>query len=410
MAAIMMRLKGCETLTDLSAFFMTHQITLNALHLAALCTKLAHLSPPEEDMRVAHPLFFASASSWLGRNSAEEGRGGRQSANILWAAAKLNFPLSPLLEDLLQTTASLAEQLDAQQCGSSLWAAATLNLPSSTARDILLRTACAHAGDSQAQTAANSLWAIATLCIDDPSIVTALAMAVARTSTHADFLPRHASISLWALGTLSNLGLFPGAFGADTVSILITSSVRLSTGFTAQEVSNALWGVATLEGAHVSPSVVCAFLAAAARTVTAFSSQNASNCIWALATINYPDTACPRLEMIVLRAHELRTSLRAQEAANILWAIGSLKVRSPFIHVFADIAATLSSQFSAKQAVMAFWGVMNLAEKEGITSSMLTLCERAADFAPNITAQGSILCLWAAALLKLRDRRLLILL
>ena len=371
-------------------------LELNAMHLSALCSRLAHLPPTAPSC--PQPLFFAVAFDWLSKPLASEGRGARQAANLLWGAAKLGFTsTSPIIHELARETTSLAMDLDSQQTGIALHALATLKYPLSAS---LLDRARHLSTASGPQTAANTLWAMAALGVED---IEDFATAAARVAIMPDFIARHGSMSLWGLATVSKLGILSPRTSL-SANVIGEACVRLRFEFSAHEASIALWATSTmLLGSDIFFPLVdtCVHLAAG------FSPQNAANALWALAHYKgssddeFSSDMSTAILVISQRARELRSQMNAQEIANSLWSAAILGI--PTWIDFAEVAQ--DHALNDRQAAMALYGFSLMSQGNASYASLGKIfCSRAAFFEMTISAEGSVLCLLSAVALKLSAR------
>ena len=392
MADTMRTITLSGSLEELAHIYGT--LDLNALHEAALCSRLAHLPSAPLD---SQPLFFAVAHDWLKRPSSCDGKGARQAANLLWAAAKLGFAAtSPVVPGLVRETVSLARDLDAQQASIALHALATLKYPVDT---VLLDRARQLSTSSGAQTAANTLWAVSSLGVEDIEL---FAAAAARVSVSPDFLARHGSMSLWGLATASKMGVQSPLMSAYS-GVVGDACSRLRFGFSAQEASITLWAASTL---LLGLNVFISLLGTCAHVAQKFSPQNAANALWSIAHYKVstgnelPTEMNAAILVISQRAHELRQQMNAQEIANCLWSSAILGI--PLWLDFAVVAAERAPVFNERQAAMALYG-FSIMSQGNIAHAYLAkaLCQRTVAFEAIMSAEGSVLCLLSAVALKL---------
>lgn len=367
MAAIMTTLMGAKTLPDLCGSYLYHTESLNSLHLAGILSKLAKMPSSNPG-----PFFFAVAHRWLSCSLLEEGRGGRQACNILWAGAKIGFDDVRVLSQLIKIVSTSEATLDAQQCSSALWAIATLNLslPDISILDfepLLKRCVQLSFTCSQnSQSASNSLWAMVRLK-PEPLFVDPLVISVVRCSKSDEFLPRHAIMSLQSLALL---GFSPES---NQVLALCASTLRLSPKFNAQEVSNALWSVSSL--GIQNEDLLKALLVSVQQLCPSFTPQNAANTLHSLASIFSRhqseshnnafkiELVCSKpFRVLLLRASDLLPVMSTQETVNSFWSLGMLGCYE-FRDIFASFAAKQVLFFTAQHACMCLWASVRLFQK-----------------------------------------------
>ena len=362
---------------------------LNGIHESAIASQLAH----HDFSCLSHPLLFSIASSWLSRPD----RGARQAANFLWACAKVRYPVlaGGIVHDILSSAVLLVDQLDSQQAGSCLWSIATLGLPLSPGVELIISRTCVLLPQCFAQTAANTLWALATMKVVDPNIVQQAVEAAVRVSGSSLFLPRHASIVLWSLATLS---YNDAQEDSPSLRCLVSVAVSLASSFSPQESSNALWAVASL--GITSPAIVDPLLARASFNAANMETQHIANCLWALATCNFHEARSTSFLVLLARAEEQRLFFKPQEIANTLWALGVIGIQDVVWIKFASSAVEVSSSFSPRQSLMALWGIASLSKGEVAQSLALSLLKCTSAILSNLDSQGVVMAFWCVAVLK----------
>jgi hypothetical protein len=92
----------------------------------------------------------------------------------------------------------------------------------------------------------------------------------------------------------------------------------------AQEVSNSLWGLATLGGQPRDESVRQGLEAASLRHCPSMNSQNVANTLWAMATLKWQPTTHGLHEGLEGAALRQSPSMGPQDVANTLWGMATL--------------------------------------------------------------------------------------
>jgi hypothetical protein len=176
--------------------------------------------------------------------------------------------------------------------------------------------------------------------------------------------------------------------------------------YSAQNISNTLWGAAGL--LHMPPPpLLRALTAAARRSLGAFSPHALANTAWAAATLRWP--GADALVAAVARASDDRLDEFApQGLSNLLWACASCGVHpgDALCDVIARRVAAAPDTFKAQELSTAAWAWAQLRHHPGrraLAALDAQLAARLPEFAPQAISN----VLWAAAILQHRPEKAL---
>jgi hypothetical protein len=183
----------CTSAAELRQLGVLHGRNMDALHQAQMCVLSGRFRAPD--------VYLQHAPVWVKAQPGTLGRGARQAANTLNAAAKLSLLAAqhPLVMEVARAAASDAPSFNAQEAANSLWAVAKLGLADMAVVGPLSKAAVRLAPEMNAQGAANSLHAVAKLGLADVAIVGPLSKAAARLAPEMN--AQNAANSLWASKT-----------------------------------------------------------------------------------------------------------------------------------------------------------------------------------------------------------------
>ncbi|KXZ52911.1 hypothetical protein GPECTOR_8g29 [Gonium pectorale] len=306
-------------------------------------------------------------------------------SNVLIAAARLQRGPEALWDHMTRCLADVAPDAKSQELANCLHSLGSLaedcghtprqqDLKRLEAEVGLRLEGGAAGGPSSAgrgfnpQETSNMLWGLAKLRRTDSSLLRPLAEAAGRTAVH--FTAQNLSISLWALATL---GCSSAEYGP-AVRALIGAARRLlqqqPAAFKAQELSNILLALATLQKPINSEALIEAAAAECRRRgFLGFTPQAISNAAWALAKMPrsgpepYPQWCQGWYEAVVQAAMQLGFvgSARAQEWSNLLYAQGLVQHRPPAALLILAVESTmLRTEANAQDCANSLWSLAHL--------------------------------------------------
>ena len=147
-----------------------------------------------------------------------------------------------------------------------------------------------------------------------------------------DFNPQNLSNAIWALATLNHPD-------DDFTSALILAARGKLRDFNPQNLSNAIWAMATLN--HHDFDFTSALILAARGKLRDFNPQALSNTIWALATLYHPDDDFT--SALILAARGKLRDFNPQALSNTIWALIILSHRND------DFSTALISELQGRE-------------------------------------------------------------
>jgi len=239
--------------------------------------------------------------------------------------------------------------------------AAARRLWSSLARWFLAPDVIKTAG---ARALCNVLWATAKLVggrvleassAEAAALVGAILSELQRGDKLSDANAQELSNALWALATLGRAG--DGAF----VSALLEAVLPQLGSFNPQDLANTLWALATL-GRTGDGAFVSALLEAALPQLGSFNPQALANTLWALATLGRTGDGAFVSALLEAALPQLG-SFNPQALANTLWALATLGRTGDGAFVSALLAAALPQlgSFNPQNVAITAWTLAKLA-------------------------------------------------
>jgi tellurite resistance protein len=173
----------------------------------------------------------------------------------------------------------------------------------------------------------------------------------------------------------------------DVIRLLFDKAVELSSGFEAQNASNAIWAAASL--GMKETRVINALARACVDRVREMNAQGASNALWSIATLKVSDdhVITALSQACVNRVREMNP----QGASNALWSIATLKVSDDHvITALSQACVNRVREMNAQGASNALWSIATL--KVSDDHVITALSQACVDRVREMNAQECIQC------------------
>jgi len=273
--------------------------------------------------------------------------------------------------------------------------AAARRLWSSLARWFLAPDVIKTAG---ARALCNVLWATAKLVggrvleassAEAAALVGAILSELQRGDKLSDANAQELSNALWALATLGRAG--DGAF----VSALLEAVLPQLGSFNPQDLANTLWALATL-GRTGDGAFVSALLEAALPQLGSFNPQALANTLWALATLGRTGDGAFVSALLAAALPQLG-SFNPQNVAITAWTLAKLAhCADPLLETAADLVLSLTDRMTPQNISNTAYAFATLRHPRA-SALVAALVERSAARLADFTEQNLTNLLWSVA-------------
>ncbi|MGI2030396.1 DUF1601 domain-containing protein, partial [Endozoicomonas acroporae] len=337
------------------------------------------------------PLKEAVAALLLLVNTAKANFNPQETANLLWAMAKLvdnGLERTQLLKEavaaLLPRVNAQKDQFNFQHIANLLWAMAKLvgsgqeRTPEfNEAIVALLPHVNAHKDQFIPQNIATLLWAVAKLVDSGQDRTLELKEAVAallpQVNAHKDqFKAQGIANLLWAMAKLMDSGQERTSEFNVAVAALLPHVNAAKANFKPQGIANLLWAMAKLvdNGQERTPQfneAVAALLPHINTEKANFKPQEIANLLWAMAKLvdngEWKSELNEAVAALLRHVNTQKANFKPKEIANLLWAtakLGEFVELNLLTSMFESLVYRISKnpQLSQQDILMSLWGVM----------------------------------------------------
>jgi len=381
-------IRGQTTLKNLLAFQDQHKIELRPSHISTCWNKASHFLPGERGIINKNPKIFLPLIDHTKEVIKEFNA--RSLAITIQSIAKISsltrIEVDETLWKALEEEVVKIEKLEARDSSNILWAFAKVNYNSPELFSSMALKIMSNLDEFNSQDLANTVWAYATLDQQTPDLFEAVSpVAINKLET---FTPQAMANTVWAYATLSHRA--PDLFEA-----IPTIAISKLDEFNPQNMANTVWAYAKLS--HEAPELFEAVSATVINKLDSFNAHYLAKIVWAFAKLDHDS---PKLfEAVSARVIRKCDKLNPRDIANTLWAYATLDHDSPdlFEAVSARVINKLDT-FESQDITDTVWAYATLGYDnsdlfEAIVSEVVTKLEK-------WNGEDIIKLVWSLALIK----------